>query len=110
MMFGWRTLNRLFGFDYVYLSNSADDVVARVKRLPNGEVYCNPYSHQYLAIPHPLNASGEYLSLAKGHRCGGWMAVPLTPGVTKGMAHFVNFDPPHGGAKASGAMKIDVMR
>lgn len=35
----WRLLNLFLGFDYIYWSNSADQGIARVFRLPDGGVY-----------------------------------------------------------------------
>ena len=73
-MMSWRMKAKLFGWDYVYIINSATSKICRVKFAPNGMRIFQPYSFQVLIIPAPLPISGDTIS--------GWHVVPLTQNVT----------------------------
>ena len=71
----WKLLHKLFGWDYVYVENSATGKIVRVKMAPNGLMVFQPYSFQVIVIPEPLPITGEWF--------GGWRVVPLTGLVTQ---------------------------
>lgn len=70
----WRICNWLFGWDYVYIENSAASKIRRAFMMPNGEMAFQAYPFQVTVIPAPVPIEGKEL--------GGWMTVPLTTGVT----------------------------
>jgi len=73
-MFDWTTKARWFGWDYVYIRNTACSKICRVKVAPNGERIFQPYSSQVQLISEPLPIDGKVI--------GGWRTVPLTPNIT----------------------------
>lgn len=70
----WLLLNRMFGWDYVYIKNFADSQITRVKIAPNGTRIFMPYSFQVNVINEPIPAKGAVIN--------GWTVIPLTKGVT----------------------------
>lgn len=70
----WRLLNKLLGWDYVYVNNGVASKICRVKNSPNGERYFQPYSFQINIIPEPIKVTGVIIK--------GWAVVPLTHAVT----------------------------
>ena len=73
-MFNWDTKYKWFGWDYVYIENTATSKICRVKVAPNGERVFQPYSFQVQILAEPLPIAGKVI--------GGWRTVPLTPNVT----------------------------
>lgn len=71
----WKIWHKLFGWEYVYIRNSATSKIVRAFKAPNGEMMFQAYSFQVTVIPHPLDIKGEILD--------GWRTIPLTPMVTK---------------------------
>ena len=70
----WMILYKLFGWDYVYVTNTATSKIVRVKIAPNGERFFQPNSFQVNLISEPLPIEGKVINR--------WTTVPLTPNVT----------------------------
>ena len=70
----WKLFNILFGWQYVYVTNTAACKVTRVKQAPNGAYYFQPYSFQMNFVPSTLPRAGEHVN--------GWLVQPLTRQIT----------------------------
>lgn len=49
----WQLLNRLFGWDYVHLENTATEEIRRVRRTANGTRYVKYYGDNLVWIDDP---------------------------------------------------------
>ena len=59
----WRFFNKVFGWDYVLITNSANSKIARIWWTQNSEPMVSPYSFQTWVLRPPYN---------------GWEVTPLT--------------------------------
>lgn len=61
----WRILNRFFGWQYVHMKNSADEIIRRVRWTASGEPFVRYFSSHLVFI-------------ARDRREHGWMVTALT--------------------------------
>lgn len=69
----WKLWHKLFGWEYVFIKNTATGMVRRVWLSPAGTPMVKPYYFQMW----PLT----------GYKCSGWTITPLTPKVQSGMEY-----------------------
>lgn len=71
----WIILSKLFGWDYVFIQNTATEKIVRVKIGPDERRWFQPYYFQVNPIKEKLPLDGETI--------GGWKVIPLTAGITQ---------------------------
>lgn len=71
----WRLFNRLFGWEYVYIENSAASHIKRCFIAPNGELMVNAYSFQIWSLCDGTVYNNTLF-------CRGWSVKGLTIGVS----------------------------
>lgn len=49
----WRLFHKLFGWQYVHMENSADEIIRRVKKTPAGGRYVKYYGANYIWLDKP---------------------------------------------------------
>lgn len=67
----WKLLNKLFGWQYVYIENSAASYIRRAFTAPNGEVMVYAYSFQIWSIVDGSKINNRWI-------CRGWVVKGLT--------------------------------